>query len=181
MRDENDEHVRLYWFKELKKYYEALYRYCLRLTNGDESRADDLVQQVAMRLMRYPPAPTSVKNIPFYLFRIAKNCWIDSQPTVMEVGLDQAFEIIAEHSGRELQANLELVQILERVLEKMEIRFPGFTQVYRMWLNGATFGEINEACCRNRGYAEVRWYCFLNEVRKLMNPPKSKSTKQPAA
>lgn len=183
MREENSDDVRLFWLKELMKHYELLYRYCLRLTNGDESRADDLIQQVALRIMQYLPAPAAIKSktTKFFLFCIAKRCWIDSKPRADEVGLDQAFEIIAERSGRELQANLELEQILDRAREKMEIRFPGFNQVYRMWLNGATFREINEACGRNRGYAEVRWYCFLNEVRKLMNPPKSKSTKQPAA
>lgn len=181
MRNDDSEGDRLYWFEQLQKYYEPLYRFCCRLSNGDESRADDLIQQVACRIMQHRPKPTSVKKPLFYLFRITKNCWIDSKPTTIEVDLEQAFGVIAECSGRECQANLELVDIVNRALKKMEARFPGFNEMFRMWLDGATLREINESCDRNRGYAEFRWTCFLNEIQMLMNTPELKSTKKPAA
>lgn len=185
MRKNNGDDDRLFWFTEFTKHYNLLLRYSLRLTNGNESRAFDLVQQVALRIFQYLPDPASVKSTKFFLLRSIKNCWIKSKLRVDEISLDQAFEVIAELPGpavhSQLQANLELVEILDRAREKMAVRFAGFYQLYEMWMSGATFREINEAFGRERGFAEFRWKGFLNEVRKQLIPPQSKSTKKPAA
>jgi DNA-directed RNA polymerase specialized sigma24 family protein len=185
MREHNGEDGRLFWSNEFTKHYDVLLRYSLRLTNGNENRALDLVQQVALRILQYLPDPASVKSPKFFLLRSVRNSWIKSRLPVDEVSLDQAFEVIAELPGlavhSQLQANLELVEVLDRARKKMAVRFAGFNQLYEMWLSGATFREINEAFGRDRGFAEVRWYRFLDEVRKQLSPPQSKSTKKPAA
>lgn len=187
MQERNDDDDRLFWVNEFTRQKDELVRYSLTLTNNNESRALDLVQQVAVRICQYPPFPIPEERTKFFLFHILKNCWIDSRPPVEEVALEDAFPIIAEYDGFKehlrLQAQVELAEIVDRAREKTEARFPGFNSIYEMWIRGESFREINERLGKRRGFAELRWQWFLYELRRLLNPPrsKSKSTKKPAA
>ena len=184
MSERSGDDGRLFWSIEFTKHYDVLLRYSLRLTNGNESRARDLVQQVAMRIFQYLPDPASVKSTKFFLLRSIKNIWIKSKLPVDEISLDQAFEVITESpscSVSQLEATFELVEIMGGARRKMAERFAYFDKLYEMRLSGATFREINEAFGRQRGFAEVRWYCFMNEIRKQLLPSQPKSKKKPAA
>jgi RNA polymerase sigma-70 factor (ECF subfamily) len=70
MRELHDEHA------------EALWRYCLRLTSGDQARAQDIVQETLLRAWRHPEVLDQSKgSARGWLFAVARNLVIDAWRT----------------------------------------------------------------------------------------------------
>lgn len=168
---------RQFWAKATRENGPALMKYARRLTNGDESKAEDLVQEVFARIFRYLPEPESIRNNPqHYLFRILRNCWTMTKPRVEEISLDEVVEPVVQFPT----ASHELDKIMEIVLEKMAPKFPDLEIILTMWLAGHSFREIDEFLGRDPGYSKTIWRRFINELRKLLTPT-SEDKEKPAA
>jgi len=177
---------RRFWSKVTTERYKELLGYARYLTNGDESRALDLVQLVILRIFQYLPNPAKIKRTKFFLIASLRNCWIRSRKRNEEVSLDQAYEEMIEIPSltisSSIQKKIELTQIVDTERENMKAIFPDFDRLYEMKLMGFSFREINEALGRDGRFAEAIWQRFVNNVRKQITPPrKSKSSKKPAA
>lgn len=80
-----------FWRRCIAEKYLMILAYARVLVNGDISRAEDLAQTVAVRVLTYLPDHREIRNLTYFLRRITKNAWISSRrPT--EVGLDDLIE-----------------------------------------------------------------------------------------
>lgn len=60
----------------------ALWGYCLRLTSGDQARAEDVVQETLLRAWRnFPALDESHGSVRAWLFRVSRNIVIDEWRT----------------------------------------------------------------------------------------------------
>ncbi|HEX8267389.1 MAG TPA: RNA polymerase sigma factor [Pyrinomonadaceae bacterium] len=59
------------------EHYKRLKVYALRLSNGNASDAEDLVQETFYRLWLHKMKLGKLKNLKGYLFTVLKNIWID--------------------------------------------------------------------------------------------------------
>ena len=163
---------RRFWSTVILEHYDVLLRYARRLTNGDESRALDLVQLVASRILQYLPEPTSVKSAKAYLIRSVFNSWAKSKRRVEEVSLDQCYEEMIERScialDPQIQTNFELIQVLDRALEEMVQSFPEFELLWKMWLEGHSFPEISQELGRDLRFTKFLWERFKSKARRHM-------------
>ena len=168
---------RRFWAKATREYGPSLMKYARRLSNGDESKAEDLVQEVFARIFRYLPEPESIRSSPqHYLFRILRNCWTMTKPRVEEISLDEVVEPAVQFPT----ISHELGKVMEIVLEKMGPDFPDLETILAMWLCGYSFREIDEYLRRGPGYSRTIWRRFINELRKLLTPT-SEDKQKPAA
>ena len=176
-RRKNLRRCRRYWAKAIRENGPALKNYARRLTNGDESKAEDLVQEVAARIFRYLPEPQSIRSGPqHYLFRALRNAWTMTKPRVEEVSLDEVAEPVVQFPTM----SHDLEKVMEIVLEKMSPDFPDLEIILARWLAGYSFREIDEYLGRGPGYSRTIWRRFINELRKLLTPT-SEDKKKPAA
>ena len=60
-----------------EKYKEPLFSYFFKVTRGDQSTAEDLVQTVFHRVLKYKQRYSGSGNFGSWLFSIARNCGID--------------------------------------------------------------------------------------------------------
>jgi len=173
----NRRRCRRFWANAMRENGPALMKYARRLTNRDESKAEDLVQEVSARIFRYLPEPKSIRNSPqHYLFRILRNCWTMTKPRVVETSLDEVVEPVVQFPT----VSHELDKVMEIVLEKMGPDFPDLRTIVTMWLAGYSFREIDEYLGRDPGYSRTIWRRFINELRKLLTPT-SEDKRKPAA
>ena len=173
----NRRRCRQFWAKAMRDNGPALMKYARRLTNNDESKAEDLMQEVSARIFRYLPEPESIRNSPqHYLFRILHNCWTMTKPRVEEISLDEVVDPVLQFPT----VSHELGKVMEIVLEKMGPNFPDLEIILSMWLAGYPFREIDEYLGRDPGYSRTIWRRFINELRKLLTPT-SEDKEKPAA
>lgn len=71
----------------LRRYLPRLFGYALSLT-GDEEKAQDLVQECAMRALDATRVPEDEAAFRAWLFKILRNLWIDRQRKILESVLD---------------------------------------------------------------------------------------------
>jgi len=171
---------RRFWAKALRDHSGSLLKYARRLTNNDVTKAEDLVQQVFVRILLYLPEPKSIRSTQHYLFRTLYTCWTRTKPRHEEVGLDEAAEPVVQFPTEKL----ELKVIMERVLEEMDIDNPDVRTVVEMKVAGCTFDEIGRKLGRDARYASYLWYCFFDELKARMTHPHKSTTEdkeKPAA
>jgi len=168
---------RRFWAKATRDNRPLLLKYARRLTNGDESKAEDLVQEVFARIFRYLPEPESIRTNPqHYLLRSLRNAWTMTKPRVEEVSLDEVAEPVVQFPTM----SHDLEKVMEIVLEKMSPDFPDLEIILARWLAGYSFRQIDEYLGRGPGYSRTIWRRFINELRKLLTPT-SEDKKKPAA
>ena len=71
----------------LRRYLPRLFGYALSLT-GEEEKAQDLVQECAMRALDAARVPADEAALRAWLFKILRNLWIDRQRKTLETLLD---------------------------------------------------------------------------------------------
>jgi RNA polymerase sigma-70 factor, ECF subfamily len=71
----------------LRRYLPRLFGYALSLT-GEEEKAQDLVQECAMRALDATRVPADEAALRAWLFKILRNLWIDRQRKTLETLLD---------------------------------------------------------------------------------------------
>ena len=60
----------------LKRYENEMMNYFLRLT-GERQRAEDLTQELFLRVFRYRDSYKPASSFRYFIYRIARNLWID--------------------------------------------------------------------------------------------------------
>lgn len=175
---------RRYWAKALQDNSIALRNYARRLCNGDDTKAQDLSQLVSARILGYLPKPNSIKSTKHYLLSTLHNCWKNSKPRAEEVSLDdvmgQVVQLPTLAVEFRIQANLELEEIVERVLREMAAIHPELGIILKMRLEDYAFEEIDAYLGKDPGFSQFVWRRFVNRARRRLAPPRA-GKKKPAA
>lgn len=177
---------RRYWAKALRDNSVPLRNCARRLYNGDDTKAQDLTQLLSARILGYLPKPNSIRSSKLYLFRTLINIWKDSKPPADELSLEdivtQVVQIPALAVDFRIQANLELRDIVKRVVREMAPTHPELGIILIMRLEGYTFEQINAYLGRDPEFSQFVWRRFVNRARRLlMLPPQANTKKKPAA
>lgn len=102
------------------RHHAGLFRYAVRMT-GDRSRADDLVQEIFCRMLRYRETFRSGYGFTTWMYRIARNAHIDrARKGKWEMPSDAAREPAVPPSAElEQQQDMALLrQALQRLPEQ---------------------------------------------------------------
>ena len=151
-----------FWANATRENRPLLLKYARRLTNGDESKAEDLVQEDFARIFSYLPEPDSIGSTKAYLFRVLYTRWTSSKPRAKETSLNEAVEHVVQFNVR----LSEFKVVMEIVLEKMDPDFPDVNTIVAMRLAGYPFREIDQYLGRDPRYSQTIWRRFTNELRK---------------
>lgn len=88
-----------------ERHHAALYRYCLRLV-GDRHAAEDLVQDVFMKMLRYRKSFRNDAGFTPWMFRIARNACVDLlRSTPAPSSETDPDEIASQDASAETQAS----------------------------------------------------------------------------
>jgi RNA polymerase sigma-70 factor, ECF subfamily len=145
-----------------------LYRYLLRLTFGDEQRAEDLLQETMVRIWRHPEKfGGDVEALRPLVFTIARRIAIDAararnaRPT--EVG-DQGLEAVAEE-----EPAFERVLLAHLVRRALKALSPDHRAVIiEVHFNGRSVEEVARLFGIPLGTAKSRTYHAARNLRQAL-------------
>jgi RNA polymerase sigma-70 factor (ECF subfamily) len=145
-----------------------LYRYLLRLTLGDEQRAEDLLQETMVRIWRHPETfGGDVDALRPLVFTIARRIAIDaararrSRPT--EVG-DQGLEaMVAEEPAFE---RVLLAQLVQRAMRALSAEHRAV--IIEVYFNGRSIEEAAKLFGIPLGTAKSRTYYAARNLRQAL-------------
>lgn len=106
-------------FDELYERYKAdVYRFLLKLCRNDHALADELTQEVFLKVYLNLDKFRGDSQFKTWLFTIAKNTFLSavSKPQLDQVDLE-VLDLLAD--GRDTVQQLEQVELMERVLEQV--------------------------------------------------------------
>lgn len=175
---------RRFWSKVILEHHGSLFKRARHLTNGDTSRALDLVQTTALRILNGCPLPTKIKDTKAYLLRSLYFCWTETRPVAEHISLDEALRQVIQFPGlsvqTQVQKDIERKQIVVQVFREMRREYPELRRLLRMKLRRYTCPEIDRFLGKDPGFAKFLWARFTNECRKRMRRSDSRG-EQPAA
>ena len=157
-----------FWRRCIAEKYLMILNYARVLVNGDLSKAEDLAQIVAVRVLTYLPDHREIRNLTHFLRRITKNAWISSRkPT--EVGLEDLTE--SDPDNPALIVPPDILKKLEN--EEFLKPKPGpSTDKLRVTLElmgqGYTFEEIAAILGEKPNQTKYRYYKYLQMLRERL-------------
>lgn len=165
---------RQFWEASLKKHYGEMVTFASRFTNGDKSRAEGLIQRIAIRLLSQCPKILSKQATLRYLKRAIKNIWIDNRQRRELVSIDQEteefFKTLEIPIEPATHKTLEQSEIAARVLQEMEPDHPDLPRLLQLKLEGYTIEEIDKILGKDPGFAQYLWQSFVKKARRLAKP-----------
>lgn len=148
-----------------------LYRYLLRLTLGDEQRAEDLLQETMVRIWRHPEHfggdVEAVEALRPLVFTIARRIAIDAararsaRPT--EVG-DLGLETVAEEEPA--FERVLLAQLVKRALKALSPEHRAV--IVEVHFNGRSVEEVSRLFGIPLGTAKSRTYHAARNLRQAL-------------
>jgi DNA-directed RNA polymerase specialized sigma24 family protein len=157
---------REFWTQAWLDRRERLLRYTSILTNGNRADAEDRLQDIYVRALKYAPDPSDKKPMPYLKGMIRRN-WIDTQPRPT-VSLDEVFE--KDPTNPALLVDDDIVKILERQ-EHLDIlsglvSSPKLKLTLELYAEGYEWEEIATILGERVRTTRFRWYKFCARVRK---------------
>jgi len=157
---------REFWTLRWIELYQQILNYARTLTNGDLHLAENLVQEVGLRVFRYAPNPSG-KNPLLYMKRMIRNAWIDSrQPP--NVSLDELFE--KDPGNSVLFVDDEILKVLEKgqCIEVIgeHVSSPELKLMLELFAEGYDWETIATILGENVRTTRFRWYKFCKQVRR---------------
>jgi len=119
-----------------EKYREPLLSYFLKVTRGDQPAAEDLIQNVFHRILKYKNLYAGSGNFIGWLFSIARNCGIDYHRNKR---YSYSMDEYADHSTDDKNAEETLLK-----KERINALYQALDQLESMDREVLILGKINE-------------------------------------
>jgi RNA polymerase sigma-70 factor (ECF subfamily) len=150
-----------------ERHHARLYRFCLRMT-GNRQAAEDLVQDVFMRMLKYRATFKDDSDFMPWMFGIARNACVAhltrriSVETVSEADLDQrpAESVTETDSCGEEQADLIRRALLALPVDRREVLLLSRYEF-------KTYEEIARALGCSVGAVKVRAHRAIRQLREI--------------
>jgi RNA polymerase sigma factor (sigma-70 family) len=104
-----------------ERYHRALFRYFVSM-NGDREQAEDLVQEVFFRMLRYRTSYDPAQSFTAWMYQIARNAGVDQlrKRRVAEVVDIDSFTLVSAAPGPEESASRgQDLTLLRRAMEQL--------------------------------------------------------------
>jgi RNA polymerase sigma factor (sigma-70 family) len=147
-----------------ERYHVALFRYLLRMTRN-RALSEDLVQEVFVRVLKYPKSYDPACSFARWLYGIAHNTYFDSRRKIRgEVAADAVPESSStEPAPEELFARRQDVMFLEEALQKLPADKREVLVLSRY--HSLRYDDIAAILKCESGAVKVRVYRALKELR----------------
>jgi len=150
-----------------EKYKEILLSYFLKVTKGDRSTAEDLVQNVFHRILKYKNLYKGTGNFIGWLFSIARNCGIDYHRNKNYSYSTDEYEYNLPQEGNieESITKKEQIDALYQSLDKLE---PLDREVLILGkIDGLKYKEIAEILECTESAVRVRIFRALKKLKDV--------------
>lgn len=150
-----------------EQYKAKVYTLCLRYSGGDRGWAEDVTHDVFLTVMRHTDVLSEEKNVAGWIYRVTSNAclsrlrrdrgvWRRVRDVLMTAPVEKATrpddQLIGEERYRELFAELEKLQPLERMVFSMK------------YFDGLEQNEIGETLKLSKGYVSKLMTRARNKV-----------------
>jgi RNA polymerase sigma-70 factor (ECF subfamily) len=148
-----------------ERHHRPVFHFLSR-TTGDAAAAEDLVQEVFVRILKYRHTYDGSSRFETWLFRIARNARADHfrRQTPTAAPIDEANEIAADDPGpgQQLERGIDLRQLSQALRELPEE--PRDLLVLARY-QGVPYGQIADMLGIETGTVKVRVHRALKQLR----------------
>lgn len=161
-----------------ERHHQNVYRYCRQISK-DNQLAEDIVQEVFIKVLRKADSFRNEGSFKAWLFNIARNVALDHLRKVKRQGYTEPFEDaqtatqIDHRSAEQAASGAENINLLTRALQKLPVAVQDV-----IWLGRFEFSsyeELAQALGCKKGTARVRMHRamqMLNEEFATINGAK---------
>lgn len=152
-------------FEEIyNTYFRDVYRY-VRSLSGSESVAEDVTEETFLRAMLSLGSFRGECDIRVWLFRIAKNCWLNEQKKQERLVPDDTIpELSGEDKVDEALADKESAITIHRILHGLD---EPYKEVFSLRVFGElSFRQIGEIFGKSEHWACVTYHRAKEKIRK---------------
>ena len=156
-----------------------LLRYALRLLNGKEELARDVVQHTFMKLCETPPCKIQDRLGP-WLFTVCRNKAMDFlRRATREPGTVEENVLISREPGPEVSMERKaLIQQIEKIIKQLP---DAVREVAELWAQGFSNAEIAEIIDQPAGTVRVRLHRAIQRLRSNSHIKTWFNTREPKA
>ena len=148
-----------------ERHHARLYRYCLRMT-GHRPAAEDLVQDVFMKMLRYKTNFREDSEFLPWMFGISRNaCLAHLRRSAADRMPDAELEEVAAEAGDDGSSNHEQNELVRRALLKLPVERREVLVLSRYEFK--TYEEIARALDCSVGAVKVRVHRAMKELREI--------------
>jgi RNA polymerase sigma-70 factor (ECF subfamily) len=175
-----DEHA---FGKLMRKYEERVQNHCVRIV-GDEQEAEDLKQEVFIKVYRSLPNYEHTYGFYTWMYRITQNCCIDRirkiKRQAQEVSLTPSLDEEGSETSREhtipdernvpekAALNNELKQTIDKALAKLSPKLREIVVLKEQ--DGLSYEEIGAMLHCSRGTVKSRLFRAREKLQELLAP-----------
>jgi RNA polymerase sigma-70 factor (ECF subfamily) len=160
-------------FREIySKYSAKLYTYC-KIKSYNSKEIDDVFQETWSKFYKVAVDGLETKSIQAYLFRIARNIFINqyhSRKNINEVRLDEIeyMEIADELNLEKQTSDKDLIKIIENAMKKLDDKHR--ESFFLRWYNNMTYEEIGKTLDENTATVKMRCKRAMNKLMNILKP-----------
>ena len=150
-----------------ERHHAALYRFCLRMV-GDRHAAEDLVQEVFMKMLKYRKSFRKDSVFVPWMLRIARNASVDflrHEALEPRVNLDVDETLSPNPSSETGAAAQERAELVRRALAALPVRHREVLVLSRFEFK--TYDEIASVLGCSVGAVKVRAHRAMQQLREI--------------
>jgi RNA polymerase sigma factor (sigma-70 family) len=150
-----------------ERYQGPLFGFLVRLANGDREVAQDLTQNVFMRVLRYRASYQPGQPFRAWVYQMARHVWADHYQRQRPTADLEEVEKTAAH-GRAAQAHRAATDQHQGLHEALALLPPAQREVLVLHrFEGFDYAEIGEQLGCSAGAARVKAHRALDALRKI--------------
>jgi RNA polymerase sigma-70 factor (ECF subfamily) len=156
-------------FAELVDAHKALVFGVIWRTTNDRSRAEDLAQEVFLKIHRGLPYFRGQARLSTWIYRIVLNACAEARQPAGDVSLDEPGGVIAPRLGAADRAftDLELRDRMEKALTRLPP--PARFLITAHYMGGRKYGELAEALGMPIGTVKTHLFRAKRRLRELLD------------
>ena len=156
------------------RHHAKVYALCVRMTRGDV--AEDLTQEVFLRVVKFSKGFKGGALFTTWLFRIARNVCLDHLAHAKrEDELRERWHLeVDDMTETPDSVPTEQLILLEAALQKLDVEKREVLVLSRF--HGLSYAEVGEVCKCSVGAVKVRVHRALKELRQLVHKMQTEQT-----